>query len=199
MFIDQLDYCTPHIRNRGANNVPFVEYSKLSYESVGIGLLKDFSLMGTFPLSSPNPPQQVATINNISTLSQWSPSSDDPGLMPSPSKISSSLHVSQDPIPPPSSLSDEHLTTHTNKLQRNKRKGGRHKKWKTTKKSPTSGHHTGHPPLSSTDHVGGKVPTYGHHVGINWLMVIMLGHKWYTNISSTVYFSISSLLKNEAD
>ena len=53
--IDQLDYCIPDIRNHGANNVPFVEDSKLSYESVGVGLLKYSSLMGNFPLSSPNP------------------------------------------------------------------------------------------------------------------------------------------------
>ena len=54
--IYQLHYCTPDLHNHGANNVPFVEDSKLSYGRLGVGLLKDSSLMGTFPLSSPNPP-----------------------------------------------------------------------------------------------------------------------------------------------
>jgi hypothetical protein len=48
--IDQLDYCTPDICNNNANNIPFLGHSNLKYESVGVGLLKDSSLMGFFPL-----------------------------------------------------------------------------------------------------------------------------------------------------
>jgi len=51
--IDQLDYCTPYLHNHATNNVPFLGYSKLSYESVGVGLLKYSSLMGYFPLTYP--------------------------------------------------------------------------------------------------------------------------------------------------
>ena len=77
--INQLNYCTPNIRDHGLNNVPFVDDSKLSYESVGVGLLKDSSLMGTFPLSTFNSPPKVATVNTISTLSQQSLSSSSLG------------------------------------------------------------------------------------------------------------------------
>ena len=67
--IDQLDYFTPNIYNHGVNNVPFIEQSKISYDTVGAGL-KDSSLMVTISLSTPKPPQQVATSNTISTFSQ---------------------------------------------------------------------------------------------------------------------------------
>ena len=46
--IDQLDFCTPDLHGQHTNNVPFVEGLKLSYESVGVGLIKDSSLMGYF-------------------------------------------------------------------------------------------------------------------------------------------------------
>ena len=84
--IDQLDYCTLDIWNHDTNNVPFLIDSKYLYESVGVGILKDSSLMGTFPLSVPNPPQHDATIHTISTLSQQSPSSYDPRIVPSRSE-----------------------------------------------------------------------------------------------------------------
>jgi hypothetical protein len=46
--VDQLDYCTPDLHNSSANNVPFLGHSSLEYESVGVGLLKDSSLMVFF-------------------------------------------------------------------------------------------------------------------------------------------------------
>ena len=67
--IDQLNYCTPYITNHGSNNVPFVDDYKLSYESVGVRLLKDSPLMGTFPLSTLNYLPKVATVHTMSTLS----------------------------------------------------------------------------------------------------------------------------------
>ena len=70
--INQLDCCTPDLCNHGSNNVPFVDDFKPSYESVGVGLLKDSSLMGTFPLSTLNPPPKVSMVNTISTLSRQS-------------------------------------------------------------------------------------------------------------------------------
>ena len=97
VIIDQLNYCTPDIGNHGLNNVPFVDDYKLSYESVGVGLLKDSSLMGTFPLSTLNSLPKVAIVNTISTLSQQSLSSSASGVVPSP--IASSLAISQEPVP----------------------------------------------------------------------------------------------------
>lgn len=121
--------------------------------------------MRTFPLYAPNTPQQEATINTISTLSQQSPGSYDHGVVLSSFEISSLLPVSQDPIPLPSFSFGEHLMTSTHTLQRTKRKGGMRRKLKINKKSPVSKHHTGHPPLASANHAGGKVTTSSHHVG----------------------------------
>ena len=119
--IDHLDFCTPNLRGQHTNNVPFVEGSNISYESVGVGLLKDSSLMGTFPLPTLNPPPKVATVNTISTFLPQSHESIDPWIVPSP--IASSLPISQDPIPLSSSSLGEHLATSHHKIQRTKSKG----------------------------------------------------------------------------
>jgi hypothetical protein len=64
--IDQLaffnsDTCT--------GNIPFISKTPLRYESVGVGLLKDSSLMGTLPIHSLNVPRSsVDSINMMSTL-----------------------------------------------------------------------------------------------------------------------------------
>jgi hypothetical protein len=68
-----------HIQH--TNNVPFVKGSNISYESVGVGLLKYSSFMGAFPLSSPT----TATINMLSSKVQQSPRSIDPWVVPDPS------------------------------------------------------------------------------------------------------------------
>jgi hypothetical protein len=78
--VDQLDYCTPDLHNSAVNNVPFLG-SSLGYESVGVGLLKDSSLMGIFPLPPPDTPQ-VSTLNMISTQVQQSLESLDPLVVP---------------------------------------------------------------------------------------------------------------------
>jgi len=49
--VDQLEYTTPYLHNVAVNNVPFL--GRNGFESVGVGLLKDSSLMGVFPLPSP--------------------------------------------------------------------------------------------------------------------------------------------------
>jgi hypothetical protein len=41
-------------------SVPFIEKTPSSYEDVGVGLLKDSSMMGTFPLPPPDIPPVVA-------------------------------------------------------------------------------------------------------------------------------------------
>jgi hypothetical protein len=53
--IGQLDYCTLDLHGYEMNNVPFIG-SSLGYESVGVGLLKDSSLMVIFPLPPPDTP-----------------------------------------------------------------------------------------------------------------------------------------------
>jgi hypothetical protein len=48
------------------SNVPFISKTRPSYENVGVGLLKDSSLMGKFPIPPPNiPPPFFALINMI--------------------------------------------------------------------------------------------------------------------------------------
>jgi hypothetical protein len=52
--VDQLDYTTPSLHNVASNNFPFLGHN--SFESVGVGLLKDSLLMGIFPLCAPPTP-----------------------------------------------------------------------------------------------------------------------------------------------
>ena len=109
--IDQLDYCTLNLCTQTTNNVPSIDDSKLSYESVEVGLFKDSSLMGTLPFSTLNSPPTVSMFNSISIFSQQSLGSFSPWVVPSP--IDSLLPISQDLIPLPSSSSSEHLVTST--------------------------------------------------------------------------------------
>jgi hypothetical protein len=82
--IDQLDYCTPDALTQMTNNIPFLGDSKITYESVGVGLLKDSSLMGTFPAPLPPTMQRIAMINMTSTMAHQSYESSYPWIMPSP-------------------------------------------------------------------------------------------------------------------
>jgi hypothetical protein len=64
-------------------NIPFITKPPPRYENVGVGLLKDSSLMGTFPIPIPNVPNpSVASINMISTRT---PMSHDTWMVPNPS------------------------------------------------------------------------------------------------------------------
>jgi hypothetical protein len=56
----------------------------ITYESVGVNLLKDSSLMGTFPAPVPQTSQHIAMINMISTMVYQSLESSDPLIVPSP-------------------------------------------------------------------------------------------------------------------
>jgi len=82
--IDQLYYYTPGACTPAANNIPFLGDSKITYESVGVGLLKDSSLMGTFPTPLPPTSQHITMISMISTMAHQSHESSDPWIMPSP-------------------------------------------------------------------------------------------------------------------
>jgi hypothetical protein len=65
-------------------NVPFIANTPPGYENVGVGLLKDSSLMGTFPIPPPPniPSPYVSSINMISTMPHELPVSADPWIVP---------------------------------------------------------------------------------------------------------------------
>jgi hypothetical protein len=82
--VDQLDFCTPDARIPATNNIPFLGDHPVTYESIGVGLLKDSSLMGTFPTPLPPTTHHIATVNMISTMPYQSLESSDPWIVPSP-------------------------------------------------------------------------------------------------------------------
>ena len=66
--INRLDLCTPDACAPTTNNIPFLGDHKITYESVGVGLLKYSTLMGTFPAPLPPTTHHIATVNMISTM-----------------------------------------------------------------------------------------------------------------------------------
>ena len=76
--INQLDYCTLDAHTPTTNNIPFLGDTKITYESVGVGILKDSYLMGTFPTPLPSTSQHISMINMISTMAYQSYESYDP-------------------------------------------------------------------------------------------------------------------------
>jgi hypothetical protein len=82
--IDQLDFCTTDARAPATNNIPFLGDHKIMYERVGVGLLKDSSLMGTFPTPLPLTTHHISTVDMISTVAYQSLESSDPWIVPSP-------------------------------------------------------------------------------------------------------------------
>jgi hypothetical protein len=78
--VDQLAF---FISDSCTGNIPFIVKTPHGYENVGVGLLKDSSLMGTFPIPLPSvPPPCVASINMISTSVGKTPESYDPWIVP---------------------------------------------------------------------------------------------------------------------
>jgi hypothetical protein len=78
--IDQLAFFNSNTRT---GNVSFIAKTPPGYENVGVGLLKDSSLMGTFPIPPPDVPcSSVASINMISTLPHELHTSHDPWIVP---------------------------------------------------------------------------------------------------------------------
>jgi hypothetical protein len=89
------------------------------YENVGVGLLKDSSLMGTFPIPPPDVPHPfVTSINMTSTFIHETPASHDPWMAPNPndhlryddemplSSVESAYHAIQSATPSTPSLGD---------------------------------------------------------------------------------------------
>jgi hypothetical protein len=80
--IDQITFFNSDTRT---SNVSFIAKTPPGYENVGVGLLKDSSLMGTFPIPPPDVPLPlVASINMISTVPHELPVSHDPWIVPDP-------------------------------------------------------------------------------------------------------------------
>jgi hypothetical protein len=80
--IDQLAFFNFDTHTR---NVPFISKTPPGYENIGVGLIKDSSLMGTFLIPPPDVPRSsVASINMISTLTHELPVSHDPWIVPDP-------------------------------------------------------------------------------------------------------------------
>jgi hypothetical protein len=80
--IDQLAFFNSDTHT---SNVPFIAKTPPGYENIGVGLLKDSSLMGTFPIPPPDVPcPSVASINMISTVPHELPASHDPWIVPDP-------------------------------------------------------------------------------------------------------------------
>jgi hypothetical protein len=80
--VDQLALFSSDSRT---SNVPFISKTLLGYENVGVGLLKDCTLMGTFLIPPPNVPLPCVTlINMISTSVRETPASYDPWIVPDP-------------------------------------------------------------------------------------------------------------------
>jgi hypothetical protein len=82
VVVDQLAFFNSDSRT---SKVPFISKTPPGYENVGVGLIKDSTLMGTFPIPPPNiPPPFVASINMISTSLHETPVSHDPWIVPDP-------------------------------------------------------------------------------------------------------------------
>jgi hypothetical protein len=80
--VDQLTFFNSDTRT---GNMSFIAKTPMGYENVGVGLLKDSSLMGTFPIPLPDVPcPSVSSINMISTVPHELPVSSDPWLVPDP-------------------------------------------------------------------------------------------------------------------
>jgi hypothetical protein len=115
--VDQLAFFNSDTRT---GNVPFIAKTPPGYENVGVGLLKDSSLMGTFPIPPPPdvPHPSVASINMISAIPHELPVSADPWIVPDPgdhtrfgdvmplSPIESAYHAIQSATPSIPSLDE---------------------------------------------------------------------------------------------
>jgi hypothetical protein len=80
IIVDQLAFFNSNSRT---SNVPFILKTPPDYNNVGVGLLKDSTMMGTFPIPPPDiPPPFVPSINMISTSVHETPESYDPWIVP---------------------------------------------------------------------------------------------------------------------
>jgi hypothetical protein len=85
--IDQLYFCTTHAHAPATDNIPFLGDHKIVYESIGVGLMKYSSLMGTFSTPLPLTTHHIATVDMILTAAYQSLESSDPWIVPIMSKF----------------------------------------------------------------------------------------------------------------
>ena len=81
--MDQLSFCTPDYSTLHSKSVPLVGGVPNSYVSVGTGIIKASSLMGSFPVPPPEAPHMISMISTISdgSIDLW--------ILPKPSEIDS--------------------------------------------------------------------------------------------------------------
>jgi hypothetical protein len=80
--IDQLAFFNSDMH---IGNISFIAKTPPGYNNIGVGLLKDSSLMGTFPIPPPDVPHSsVTSINIISTSIHRNPVSHDPWMVLDP-------------------------------------------------------------------------------------------------------------------
>jgi len=65
--IDQLSFYSPETSNTDTNTVPVIGQTKPHYEDIGVGLLKDSSIIGVFP----EVPSPHAMVNMIASNDPW--------------------------------------------------------------------------------------------------------------------------------
>jgi hypothetical protein len=87
-MINQLDYCTPHLRNNPCTNVPFIGDSSRGYESVYVGMFKDTFIMGIPPLPALDT-THIAPINIICSSTGESLRFVYPWVVPHPKDVES--------------------------------------------------------------------------------------------------------------
>ena len=63
--IDQMSFYHPETSTTDTNTVPVIDHSKPHYEDIGVGLLKDSSIIGVFP----EVPSPHAIVNMIASSS----------------------------------------------------------------------------------------------------------------------------------
>ena len=82
--VDQLSYYSSDPAS--TNSIQHVGKMTIPYEDVGVGLIEDYALMGTFSLPSPNIP---CTISNVNMITSSTIPFDDPWIVPSESELDS--------------------------------------------------------------------------------------------------------------
>ena len=64
--IDKLDFYTLDVTTSMANSIPMLGQSPPTYQSIGVGMLKDSSLMGIFPSTPPS--TNTTTVHMIASF-----------------------------------------------------------------------------------------------------------------------------------
>ena len=64
--IDQLDFYMLDVMTSTANNIPLLGQSPPPYQSIGVGMLKDSSIMGIFPSTPPS--METVTVHMIASF-----------------------------------------------------------------------------------------------------------------------------------